>query len=298
MTPQNITVSDVGKWLSKSPGAHKYHHGHALILSGGMGRTGAARLAARGALRVGAGVVTVASPPSAVMENATHLTAIMLRKMRGAEGLADILADARINALCLGPGLGVGEETRALVEVACSANRAVTLDADALTSFADDPAALFAMLNGRCVLTPHEGEFGRLFPDILARLKTPVTEGPAYSKVDATREAAARAGCVVLFKGADTVIADQSGYCVINAAHHERSVPWLATAGAGDVLAGFITGLMARGLSPVSAAEAAAWLHVECARDLGPGMIAEDIPEALPAVLKRVLGWKPPDDYI
>ncbi|MFK7942403.1 MAG: NAD(P)H-hydrate dehydratase, partial [Paracoccaceae bacterium] len=160
------------------------------------------------------------------------------------------------------------------------------LDADALTEFRDDPDTLFHMLHKKCVLTPHEGEFGRLFPEILAKLKDPAVRGPAYSKVDATREAAARAGCVVLFKGADTVIADSDGRCAINSAHYERSAPWLATAGSGDVLAGFITGLLARGFTPIQAAKTAAWLHVECALKFGPGLIAEDIPEQLPAVFR------------
>ena len=163
---------------------------------------------------------------------------------------------------------------------------AVVLDADALTEYRKDPETLFAMLHDRCVVTPHEGEFGRLFPDILARLKEPATKGPAYSKVDATRDAAKRAGCVVLFKGADTVIAHPDGRCTINSAHYERSAPWLATAGSGDVLAGFITGLLARGFEPMQAAETAAWLHVECALKFGPGLIAEDLPEQLPAVFR------------
>ncbi len=162
----------------------------------------------------------------------------------------------------------------------------IVLDADALTEFRDDPETLFGMLHEGCVLTPHEGEFGRLFPDILAKLSAPATRGPAYSKVDATREAAKRAGCVVLFKGADTVIAEPSGRCAINSAHYERAAPWLATAGSGDVLAGFITGLLARGFAPMEAAETAAWLHVECALKFGPGLIAEDIPEQLPAVFR------------
>ncbi len=273
---------------------HKYDHGHALILSGGMGRTGAARLAARAALRIGAGLVTVGSPADAMAENVAHLTAIMLRETDSMDDFAKVLEDERINALCLGPGMGVGHRTELLMKRALAAKRATVLDADALTVFANDPPALFALLHERCVLTPHQGEFGRLFPDILEKLKSPATTGPAYSKVDATREAAARAGCVVLFKGADTVIADPSGRASINSAHYERAAPWLATAGSGDVLAGMITGLLARGLPPMSAAESAAWLHVECGRHLGPGLIAEDIPEALPTILKRVLDWTPP----
>jgi len=146
--------------------------------------------------------------------------------------------------------------------------------------------ALFAAVHPGCVLTPHGGEFARLFPDIAARLEAPCTRGPAYSKVDATRDAAARAGCVVLFKGPDTVIASPDGTCAINSAAYERAVPWLATAGSGDVLAGFIAGMLARRFAPFDAACAAAWLHVECARRFGPGLIAEDLPELLPGVLR------------
>ncbi|MBL1437464.1 MAG: NAD(P)H-hydrate dehydratase [Rhodobacteraceae bacterium] len=272
----------------KRPGnLHKFSHGHALILSGPAGRTGAARLAARGALRIGAGVVSLACPQEAMAECAAQLTAIMLSKVEDAEALHAVLQDPRINALCLGPALGVDERGRGLVEAAIGgANpRPTILDADALTILAQNPE-LFAKLHKNCVVTPHAGEFKRLFPDIMAKLEAPATTGPAYSKVDATREAAARAGCVVLFKGADTVIADETGRAAINSAHYERAAPWLATAGAGDVLAGFITGLMARGFAPMQAAETAAWLHVECALKFGPGLIAEDIPEQLPAVFR------------
>jgi hydroxyethylthiazole kinase-like uncharacterized protein yjeF len=265
---------------------HKYAHGHALILAGGPGRGGAARLAARGALRIGAGLVTVGAPEAAMPENAAQVTAIMLRPVGRADDLASALADRRLNALCLGPGLGLSDETRNMVKTALAAERKTVLDADALTVFADDPAALFAMLHEGCVLTPHAGEFARLFPDIAEKLAAPATKGPAYSKVDATREAAARAGCTVLFKGPDTVIADRTGRCAINSAHYDRAAPWLATAGAGDVLAGFITGLLARGFPPMQAAETGAWLHVECALKFGPGLVAEDLPEQLPAVFR------------
>ena len=268
--------------------AHKYSHGHALILSGPPGHGGAARLAARGAIRVGAGVVTLGCPADALLENAARLDAIMLRAVGGADGLGQVLEDARINALCLGPGLGISEETRALVARAVDSGRALVLDADALTLIARD-AALFAALHEECVLTPHAGEFARLFPDIAEKLNAPATKGPAYSKVDATRDAAARAGCVVLFKGPDTVIAGPDGRCAINAALYDRAAPWLATAGSGDVLAGFITGLLARGFSPFDAACTGAWLHVEAARSFGPGLIAEDVPEELPKLF-RTLG--------
>ncbi|MCC0046869.1 MAG: NAD(P)H-hydrate dehydratase [Rhodobacteraceae bacterium] len=290
----------------KSVGHNKYTHGHALILSGGAGRGGAARLAARGAIRIGAGVVTVGCPPDAIPENAGRLDAVMLRPIADADVLARVLEDGRINALCLGPGMGTGAREVGLMEVALgladqwaapdptgggagtarrAAGRSLVLDADALTLLSQDPD-LFAALHDGCVLTPHGGEFARLFPDIAEKLAAPATKGPAYSKVDATREAAARAGCVVLFKGPDTVIADPSGRCSINSAHYDRAAPWLATAGSGDVLAGFIAGLLARGFAPMQAAETAAWLHVECARKFGPGLIAEDLPEQLPAVFR------------
>ncbi|WP_306151110.1 NAD(P)H-hydrate dehydratase [Roseovarius sp. MMSF_3281] len=278
-----------GMGLGKAAVLHKYSHGHALILSGGAGKTGAARLAARGALRIGAGLVTLGVPGAAQMEVAGQITALMLRRVDSGAGLAEVLEDDRLNALCLGPGLG-GERARDLVPVALCAGHGpgVVLDADALTAFQDDPKALFAMLHGKCVLTPHAGEFARLFPDIAEKLNAVPAEGPAYSKVDATRDAAQRAGCTVLFKGADTVIAAPDGRCSINSAQYDRAAPWLATAGSGDVLAGFITGLMARGFSPMQAAEAAAWLHVEAARSFGPGLIAEDLPEELPKVFRKL----------
>jgi hydroxyethylthiazole kinase-like uncharacterized protein yjeF len=276
--------------LRKVSGRHKYEYGHALILSGGAGHTGAARLAARGALRIGAGLVTLGVPGSAKMECAAQVTAVMLRRVDDGKALAALLADARFNALCLGPGLGV-ERARHLVTAAlCAGHRPrLVLDADALTAFADAPDDLFAMLHENCVLTPHGGEFARLFPDIAERLNAPAMKGPAFSRLDATREAATQAGCTVLFKGPDTVIAAPDGSAVVNAAVYDRAAPWLATAGSGDVLAGFITGLLARGLSPLQAAETAAWLHTECARRFGPGLIAEDLPETLPAVLRDLV---------
>ena len=282
-----VTRNDVYKRFG-----HKFSHGHALILSGPPGHGGAARMTARGALRIGAGLVTVTCPPEALPENAGRLDAIMLKTVADGAGLAEVLADARINALCVGPGLGLDARAVDLVKAVLvgrgSPRRALVLDADALTLIARDPA-LFALLHENCVLTPHHGEFTRLFPDIAAKLDAPATTGPAYSKVDATRDAAARAGCTVLYKGPDTVIASPDGTCAINSAAYDRAAPWLATAGSGDVLAGFITGLLARGFPPQQATEAAAWLHVECARSFGPGLIAEDLPEELPKVF-RALG--------
>ncbi|MFT6425739.1 MAG: hydroxyethylthiazole kinase-like uncharacterized protein yjeF [Celeribacter sp.] len=275
-------VTDPARSLRKHS-AHKFSHGHALVLSGPAGQTGAARLAARGALRIGAGVVTVASPKSAMLENALQLTAIMVTEADGPQALKRMLDDARLNALCLGPALGLDNRAAKLVAVALAAKRKTVLDADALTLLSQDEA-LFAALHPSCVLTPHAGEFKRLFPDIAAELNAPATTGPAYSKVDATRDAAKRAGCTVLFKGADTVIASPNGRASINASLYERAAPWLATAGSGDVLAGFITGLLARGFAPHAAAETGAYLHTECALSFGAGLIAEDLPEELPKV--------------
>jgi hydroxyethylthiazole kinase-like uncharacterized protein yjeF len=269
---------------------HKFGYGHALIVSGDQGRAGAARLAARGALRIGAGLVTLASPPGAMAENAARLDAVMLKPFADAAAFGAILADDRINALCLGPGMGMGAAQAAVLAVALQSRaepRPTVLDADALTLLAGN-ARLFAALHGGCVLTPHGGEFARLFPDIAAKLQAQPVNGPAYSKADATRAAAARVGCVVLFKGADTVIAAPDGRCAINAAVYDRAAPWLATAGSGDVLAGYITGLLARGFAPFEAACTAAWLHVDCARAFGPGLIAEDLPEALPQVFRNL----------
>ncbi|MFE3835508.1 NAD(P)H-hydrate dehydratase [Pseudogemmobacter sonorensis] len=271
--------------LAKSGRGHKFDHGHAVVVSGPAGQGGAARMAARGALRIGAGLVTLASGPGALAEHAARLDAVMLRPVAGAPALARMLEDRRIGALCLGPGLGTGAREAGLAGVALASGRRLVLDADALTLIGRD-AALFGALHGGCVLTPHGGEFARLFPDLAARLAEPAATGPAFSKLDACRAAAARAGCVVLFKGADTVIAAPEGACRINAAAYDRAAPWLATAGSGDVLAGFIAGLLARGFSPFDAACTGAWLHVECARSFGPGLIAEDLPETLPKVLR------------
>ncbi len=265
--------------------AHKYAHGHALVLCGGSGKGGAARLAARAALRIGAGVVTVGCPADAVAENAAQLNAVMIRAIHDGDALARTLGDKRFNALCLGPGLGQARACE-LVPVALASQRGCVLDADALSAFENAPSVLFQMLHEGCVLTPHAGEFARLFPDLSAKISS--VETPEYSKVDATRDAARRAGCVVVFKGEKTVIAGPAGHAAIHAASGARAAPWLATAGSGDVLAGFIAGLLARGFSPVQASEAATYLHVECALSFGPGLIAEDLAEELPCVFRRL----------
>lgn len=269
--------------------AHKFTHGHALVLGGGPGRGGAARLAARAALRVGAGLVTLLCPPEALPENAARLDAVMLRPLADGAALRAALADRRIGALCLGPALGEGAREAGIVAAALGpgadgAPLPVVLDADALTILAGRPD-LRAGLHPRCVLTPHGGEFARLCPDLARALAEPAPTGPAMSRLDAARAAAGRLGAVVLLKGPDTLIAAPDGRSAIHAAVYDRAAPWLATAGAGDVLAGLICGLLARGFDPFEAACTAAWLHVEAARRFGPGLIAEDLSDALPAVL-------------
>lgn len=258
----------------KSDG-HKYSRGHCVVVSGPAHATGAARLAARGALRVGAGLVSVASPMDAVSINAAALMAIMVKPFSGASGLGKLLQDQRLNAVVVGPGCGVGRATQELVGAILASRAGAVLDADALTSFSSETGALFAQLREPAVLTPHEGEFEKLFPDLLKK---------SDNKVEAARAAAAATKCTVLLKGADTVIASPDGRAIINS----NAPPALATAGSGDVLAGFVGGLMAQGLNSFDAAAIAAWLHGEAANMFGPGLISEDLPEQLPAVLSAL----------
>lgn len=250
-----------------APDAHKYARGHVLVL-GGDTMTGAARLAARAARRIGAGLVTIAAPPDAL--------AVYLAGDPGAIVLPDapfaaLLADGRRNALLLGPGAGVGESLRAKILAALSTGRPTVLDADALTAFAADADTLFAKLSAAVLLTPHDGEFRRLFGDIPG------------SRLQRARAAARRSGAVVLLKGGDTVVAHPDGRAAITT----DAPASLATAGSGDVLAGMAVGLMAQGLDTFAAANAAAWLHGAAARQAGPGLIAEDLAEAVREVLAR-----------
>ncbi len=264
-------------WLPRFPwpsvNAHKHTRGRLLVVSGGAWNTGAARLAARAGLRVGAGLVTIMSPPEALMANAAHLEAVMLRPFETDVDLE--MAGSEAECAIIGPAAGVTDITLSNVLALARTGAALLIDADALSVFRDDPAELFSILDRDDVLTPHPGEFERIFPGLL-------NETP--ERVTAARTAAARAQAIVVLKGADTVISASDGRAAINL----NGTPWLATAGSGDVLAGMIAGLMAQGMESFEAACAGVWLHAACAEAFGPGLISEDLPGLLPMVLKRL----------
>ncbi|CAM5376448.1 Bifunctional NAD(P)H-hydrate repair enzyme OS=Afipia felis OX=1035 GN=nnr PE=3 SV=1 [Afipia felis] len=278
-TRENSPAGWRGHFPVPGVAGHKYGRGHAVVMSGAMSATGAARLAARAALRAGAGLVTVVSPRDALAVNAAALTAVMVREIGTPVDFAAYLADARLNACVLGPGAGIGLHTRDMVLTALSGPRAVVLDADALTSFADEPRTLFdavaAQPGAQAVLTPHEGEFARLFASLAGK-------DHALSKLERARLAAQESHAVVLIKGADTVVAAPDGRASIA----ENAPPWLATAGAGDVLSGMIGGLLAQRVAAFEAASIAVWMHGEAARLFGPGLIAEDLADTLPNVFR------------
>jgi hydroxyethylthiazole kinase-like uncharacterized protein yjeF len=238
-------------------------------------------MSARGALRAGAGLVTLASPSDALAINASALTAVMVRSIDTVVEFGELLTDKRLNSCVIGPGAGVGQRTCDFVLTALSAQRNLVLDADALTSFADAPDHLFEAIKAspdpQVVLTPHEGEFPRLFSDIS-------NKHSLRSKLERVRAAAVRSGAIVLLKGPDTVVASPDGRATIAA----NAPPWLATAGAGDVLSGMIAGLLAQGVPAFEAACIGVWMHGEAAREAGPGLIAEDLTEVLPAVFRQL----------
>ncbi len=280
IVPQTF-VNEPDFWLRYfprlKPDGHKYDRGHAVVVSGPMESTGAARLGARAALRVGAGLVSVATSKAAFYINAAQLTSIMVSAYEGAGGLAEILTDTRRNAVLIGPGAGATAETRENVAAVLSSEATVIIDAEGLTAFADNPQELFALIQQRpspTILTPHKGEFDAIFPEL----------GNAESKLEQAKRAAEISGAVVVFKGPDTVVSAPDGLSAVT----EGSPPWLATAGTGDVLAGLIVGLCAQGMSPLDAAVAGVWIHSDIARSVGPGMIAEDMAPMLPALLQRL----------
>ena len=281
--PNCISLTSV---LDKRQDRHKYEYGHVLVMAGGRAKGGAARLAARAALRIGAGLVTVGVPEEALAENAARLDAIMIASVSTAKDLGSVLEDPRIDVLCLGPGMGVSDRSRDLIITALKASRRVVLDADALTSFAGNPERLFGNIDSTVVMTPHMGEFRALFSGIFDSW----SKGDIRSKVDAVARAAALSGATVLLKGHDTVVATPEGdTCILSTACNPYA-PWLATAGSGDVLSGLISGLLARGCSGKDAATIGAWIHAEAAREFGPGLTAEDLPGCVPAVLRRICG--------
>ena len=273
--PTRLFENEPGLWLARFPWpttmAHKHARGRLIVVSGETWSTGAARLAARSGLRIGAGLVTLLSPPDALIVNAAHLEAVMLRPFETDVELEQAAEHA--DAAIIGPAAGVSEATVSNLLALARTGAAIVIDADALTSFRDDPEELFSVLDRDDVLTPHPGEFERVFPGLLQA---------SPERIAAARAAAARADAVILLKGPDTVIAAPDGRCAVNL----NGTPWLATAGAGDVLAGFVGGLIAQGMDSFEAACAAVWIHAQAARMYGPGLISEDLPGLAPAVLR------------
>ena len=267
-----MNEADLSDWRAAlpwpGPDAHKHARGRLGVVSGRATHTGAARLAARAGLRMGAGLVRILCPPDAALVVAAAVEAIMLTAFHSPEGLAH--EAQAMDAVVIGPAAGVGDATAIHVRALSETGAALVIDADGLTSFEQTPGELFAVLDRDDVLTPHEGEFKRLFPGLLEA-----------GREDAAAEAARRSGAVVVLKGPRTVIAAPDGRLAVNG----NGTPWLATAGSGDVLAGMIAGLVAQRMDSFDAARAAAWIHAEAARAFGPGLIAEDLPDALPAVL-------------
>ena len=282
--PEDVDLWENGPalWAPRFPwpaaDGYKTQRGRLMVVSGGASHTGAARMAARAGLRVGAGLVTLLTPSDALLVNAVASMAVMVRAFDTEAELREAAEHA--DAAVIGPAAGVDEATADNVLALAQTGAALVVDADGLTVFRDDPGELFAALDRDDVLTPHPGEFERVFPGLLKG---------SPERITAARRAAERAGCVVLLKGADTVVAAPDGRAAVNCS----DAPWLATAGSGDVLAGVIAGLLAQGMDSWEAACAGAWIHAEAGRRHGPGLIAEDLPELVPAVLRRLWEMRP-----
>ena len=266
---------------------HKYRRGYTIVVSGSMSATGAARLAARGALRVGAGVVTIACPQDAVPIVAAHETAIMVRAISKDYGFSDIVGDKKVTSVLVGPGNGVGAATRSNVLAALGSQGAIVLDADALTSFESESRQLFEAIKNRrsnsVVMTPHEGEFSLLFKDVIG-ISAEIDSTSSSTRLENAIWASLVSGAVVVLKGPDTIIASPDGRAAINA----NAPPYLATAGSGDVLAGLIAGLLGQGMPTYEAAAAGVWMHGEAGALFGHGLIAEDLPEMMPEILQSL----------
>jgi NAD(P)H-hydrate epimerase len=235
--------------------------------------TGAARMAARACARMGSGLTTVAVPETAFPIYAATLTSIMVQALSKDEDLSSLLADRRYTAFSIGPGAGVTAATRSRALAMLATQKPVLIDADAISAFAEQPEMLFGAIRGPCVMTPHDGEFARIF-DVTG------------DKLTRTRNAARHSGAIIVLKGPDTVIAAPGGEAIINA----NAPATLATAGSGDVLGGFILGLLSQGMDAFAAAAAGVWMHGAAAREFGPGLLAEDLPDLLPGVLRRLEG--------
>jgi ADP-dependent NAD(P)H-hydrate dehydratase / NAD(P)H-hydrate epimerase len=261
-------------WLHHFPqinvDANKYSRGHAMII-GGYPVTGAARLAAQAAARAGAGLTTVAAPQIAFQIYATALTSIMVKPFASMKDFSQLLNDKRISAFLIGPGSSVTPQTRAQTLALLATNQPVVIDADAITCFTDNPPALFKAITSSCVLTPHEGEFSRIFN----------AEG---DRLERARAASKQSGAIIILKGSQTIIAAPDGKAIINL----NAPPTLATAGSGDVLSGIVLGLLAQGMDAFMAAAAAVWMHSETANIFGRGLIAEDLPDLLPSIFTRL----------
>ncbi|MBM3618175.1 MAG: NAD(P)H-hydrate dehydratase [Alphaproteobacteria bacterium] len=281
MNEKNATSPQVNApslWQAALPkpdaSSYKYSRGHAVVQGGGAARTGAAKLAARAALRVGAGAVTVVCDERSLPIYAASFQAIMTRVVADDAEFASFISDERITALCIGPAAGITLQTKVRVLSALRLQKAVVLDADALSVFAENPDSLFEAIQSDVVLTPHEGEFVRLFHDV------------SGSRAERAIAAAKQSGAVVLYKGAETLIAAPDGRLMVN----RESSSYLATAGSGDVLAGILTGLLAGGMDAFDAACAATWIHGKAAQAFGAGLIADDIPDLIPPILNTLHG--------
>jgi hydroxyethylthiazole kinase-like uncharacterized protein yjeF len=267
-----------GGWVADKPSnSHKYDYGHVLVL-GGRHMTGAASLVGKSALRAGAGLCTIAAYSEAAPIYKSYCPSLIVETLDELARFKEHLKDPRRNTVVIGPGAGL-ENPPALKKavfdtLAAEPKRVCVLDADALTVFADDVRTFYKAVGPHCILTPHEGEFVRIFPDLTG------------SKIERAKAAAARTKSVIVLKGPDTVVAMPDGTCVVNVTGNG----WLATAGAGDVLAGLIAGFAARSLGDLFGAVCAAvWSHGKAAENLGAGLISADLPDQIPLVLKNIL---------
>ena len=278
MTNSPALINSPALWLAHLPRPNehrnKFTRGHALVM-GGYPLTGAARLAARAAARIGAGLTTVTVPEIAFGIYAASLTSIMVKSIATTQDLNALLLDERITACLVGPGAGLSEQTRHHADSILLSNKPCVLDADAISVFEDDLASLTRAIKGPCVMTPHAGEFSRVFGCV------PTTE---QESARCAIKAAKTSGAVLVLKGNQTMIAAPDGRLIIN----QNAPPTLATAGSGDVLAGIIAGLLAQGMEAFLAAAAGVWMHGEAANLFGIGLIADDLPDLLPQVLTNI----------